>query len=719
MHSRRALLPLVIAALAACSDSSPASVSPAADAGADAVAVADRAAAEDVAKVVDAPAGMDALDVPPALDAPPALDVPADVGPPRCAADGDCVGNAAGPACDLASGRCVPCTSASDRCPAGQYCVAATNACAAGCRDDLACASGVDGGLSPRRCDPAAHACVDCVTDAHCPAGTLCVGSICVAGCNTGRPCPSAQQCCGGACVDPQSNIAHCGACDTRCTIPSGTALCLNGTCSVGACTAPNANCDGVAANGCETDTARDVLHCGSCATPCAPRTHATAACAAGACAYACEAGFADCDGDTANGCEVDTTSSPAACGACGTRCDPPNASAACVAGRCQLAACTAGFGDCDANATNGCETDTRATVSHCGTCGHACPGAPNAVPACAVGACAILCTAGFADCDGDAANGCETDTRTTAAHCGGCGRACALPNAATVGCAATVCTVGSCGANFGNCDGVASNGCETDTRVTLAHCGGCGLACAPGLTCAGSTCAPQASCAAILRVFPGLASGAYTIDPDGTGAGAPFRVYCDMTTDGGGWTMVYKLSGGIDGEPAALWLGGAVNDTSDALLTRTPGAAHYVSRLLGQWNTATFPVAQARVALYTSGAEVAFLRFNGAGTDRSNWFRAATLLASTWTDIAAAGQNFFQIQGAGNYGRHWFVNRNYGGCPADTGWLVVNGASERTCDWSTRLPAVSIMYARGTTTQNWNDYPNIGIADVMAVYAR
>ena len=115
----------------------------------------------------------------------------------------------------------------------------------------------------------------------------------------------------------------------------------------------------------------------------------------------------------------------------------------------------------------------------------------------------------------------------------------------------------------------------------------------------------------------------------------------------------------------------------------------------------------------------MAFLRFNGAGTDRSNWFRAATLLASTWTDIAAAGQNFFQIQGAGNYGRHWFVNRNYGGCPADTGWLVVNGASERTCDWSTRLPAVSIMYARGTTTQNWNDYPNIGIADVMAVYAR
>lgn len=76
----------------------------------------------------------------------------------------------------------------------------------------------------------------------------------------------------------------------------------------------------------------------------------------------------------------------------------------------------------------------------------------------------------------------------------------------------------------------------------------------------------------------------------------------------------------------------------------RSGWAAHCVSRLLGQWNIATFPVAQVRVALYTSGAEVAFLRFSGSGTDRSNWFRAATLQASTWADIIAAGQNFFQI---------------------------------------------------------------------------
>jgi|GEM_PF-781791 len=198
-----------------------------------------------------------------------------------------------------------------------------------------------------------------------------------------------------------------------------------------------------------------------------------------------CASSLSCCGGDC-----IDLQRTVSQCGTCGHACPTPaNATARCSAGRCDFS-CRVGYGDCDGAASSGCETPLD-TLADCGQCGRACA-LTNATSACTAGACAIVrCNAGFGDCDGDPTNGCEARL-DTATNCGLCGRACTPGTNATSACESMAC-VSRCNVGYGDCDGVASNGCETNLRTSAASCGRCGAACAVGDTCGAGICANEA----------------------------------------------------------------------------------------------------------------------------------------------------------------------------------------------------------------------------------
>jgi hypothetical protein len=206
-----------------------------------------------------------------------------------------------------------------------------------------------------------------------------------------------------------------------------------------------------------------------------------------------CNQGYLDCDKSYANGCEINTGTDQNNCGGCGTVCRFPNAAAAtCNAGVCKLASCNVGYLDCDNDPTDtdGCETFTNGDVKNCGKCGGVCM-LPNATPACTGGNCTVAaCNAGYQNCNNLAVDGCEIGTQTDPNNCGGCHQQCFIPNG-LAGCASGNCTVKSCNAGWANCNGLPADGCEISTQTDANNCGGCGFTCASigKTTCAAGTC--------------------------------------------------------------------------------------------------------------------------------------------------------------------------------------------------------------------------------------
>jgi hypothetical protein len=88
------------------------------------------------------------------------------------------------------------------------------------------------------------------------------------------------------------------------------------------------------------------------------PYSNGSAVCDNGAYVYVCFAGYADVDGNPADGCEVNLMTDPKNCGRPGNDWTSPalHATFACVNGEPVLVTCDPGWSDLDDNPANGCE---------------------------------------------------------------------------------------------------------------------------------------------------------------------------------------------------------------------------------------------------------------------------------------------------------------------------------------------------------------------------
>lgn len=137
---------------------------------------------------------------------------------------------------------------------------------------------------------------------------------------DVGLYCEDGKKLCNGNCVPYDDPAYGCGVkgC-SPCNLPGANAICQNLACKLTDCLLDFENCDGNEANGCEVNLKTDLANCGTCGTVCGS-AHASPTCTDGVCVPNCDPGYGSCNGQLADGCETQTNTTNS-CGACGLKC--------------------------------------------------------------------------------------------------------------------------------------------------------------------------------------------------------------------------------------------------------------------------------------------------------------------------------------------------------------------------------------------------------------
>lgn len=206
---------------------------------------------------------------------------------------------------------------------------------------------------------------------------------------------------------------------------------------------------------------------------------------------------------------------------------------------------------------------------------------------------------------------------------------------------------------------------------------------------------------------------------------------YGDLVDKNGTWTLfvrtnvphnelMFRATPGVGLSVKDTWLGNIPPPTAQdtCVSTETTScSSHYRNPRVDLWESLS--IFQVTIELYKHGSKVAFITFDGKDSNINDWFSSSRILNSSWRDVTPSTiYNYFSIDGHSNCGRSFFVNKQYNGCPGDTGWMIVLDPGPLCCPWDDvpnkpqflySAVDASVVYQGGST--------DLGTAEVMAVF--